>query len=156
MISLNLFYLSIPCSIDGVATTNTTTRFVRNKLLLLRQHLWRAISEFQNAELLIGYATLCSALINERGVSPLLPFLHELGDWPVLQPSWNESGYDVTELVAKINKLGENALWDEWVSADGRNSDSNIIQVSLIFVFQSFQSISWIVWLIWCVSLYLV
>ena len=99
-------------------------------------------SEFRNAELLTGYATLCSALINERDVSPLLLLLHELGDWPVLQPSWNESGYDVNELVAKVNLRGKNALWNKWVSADDRNSDSNIIQVSMIFVFQSFQSIS--------------
>jgi len=59
----------------------------------------------------------------------------------VLHPSWNESGYDVNELVAKVNMRGKNVLWNQWVSADDRNSDSNIIQVSLIFVFPSFQSI---------------
>ncbi|KAK2184852.1 hypothetical protein NP493_250g03007 [Ridgeia piscesae] len=100
--------------------------------LKLKDLLETAAAEKQPATLIKARTMYKScmnmSLINERDVSPLLLILHELGDWPVLHPSWNESGYDVNELVAKVNMRGKNVLWNQWVSADDRNSDSNIIQ----------------------------
>ena len=69
------------------------------------------------------------ALIDERGVSPLLLLLHELGDWPVLDASWNESTYDVTALVAKVNLLNHDALWTSGMGTDFKDTDVNVMQV---------------------------
>ncbi|KAI0221727.1 Neprilysin-4 [Lamellibrachia satsuma] len=69
-----------------------------------------------------------TTLINERDISPLQLTIHGLGGWPVIHPTWDKSKYDLNELVAKVNMLGKNALWQRWVSADDRKSGSNIIQ----------------------------
>ena len=75
-------------------------------------------------------ADVCPALIDERSVSPLRLLLHELGEWPVLDASWNESTYDVTALVAKVNLLNQHALWVSVVGADLKDGDVNVIQVT--------------------------
>ena len=70
----------------------------------------------------------------ERDGSALLLLLHELGDWPVLDASWNESTYDVTALVAKVNLLNRDALWTSGVVADINDTGVKVMQVTTLLV----------------------
>ena len=62
----------------------------------------------------------------------------------MIDHTWDESKYDLNELVAKVNMLGKAAMWICAVTGDVRNSDSNIIVVKfpLLFRLQYFRRVS--------------
>lgn len=76
-----------------------------------------------------------SALIDERGIEPAYNLLDELGGWPVTErePRWSEENFDLINLMVKLRFYNSKILVDQWVSADDKNSEVNIIQVSTIF-----------------------
>jgi len=76
----------------------------------------------------------CIALIDDRGHEPLTDLLTELGGWPVLDPNWDESKFDLETVVAKLRLYGSRALVNMWVGVDDRHSDVHVIAVSLSYL----------------------
>ncbi|XP_050412278.1 neprilysin-4 isoform X2 [Patella vulgata] len=69
-------------------------------------------------------------LIDQRGLEPILNLLNELGTWPaVVGDSWKEEEFDLIDLIIKLRLYNNKILVDQWVSADDKNSDVNIIQL---------------------------
>jgi hypothetical protein len=71
-------------------------------------------------------------MIDERGLAPVKKFLEELGGWPVTYSNgqeWNESKFSFIQLLVKLKLYNNKIFVDQWVSADDKNSDVNIIQV---------------------------
>ena len=65
-----------------------------------------------------------------------MTLLEWLGGWPVLDENWDRNDlFNWIELVAKLRLLNNRVLINNWVSADDRNSDVNIIQVKIISYF---------------------
>lgn len=75
-------------------------------------------------------------MIDERGIEPAYILLDELGGWPVTErePRWSEENFDLINLMVKLRFYNSKILVDQWVSADDKNSEVNIIQVSTLFV----------------------
>ncbi|XP_061163331.1 neprilysin-like [Saccostrea echinata] len=72
------------------------------------------------------------SMIEERGLGPVNKFLEELGGWPVTfntSQQWDESKFKFTELLVKLKLYNNKIFVDQWVSADDKNSDVNIIQL---------------------------
>ena len=71
-------------------------------------------------------------MIDERGLDPVTTFLEELGGWPVTytqSKQWEPSKFNFIELLVKLKLYNNKIFVDQWVSADDKNSDVNIIQV---------------------------
>lgn len=71
-------------------------------------------------------------MIDERGLVPVKKFLEELGGWPVTYSQgqqWDESKFNFIQLLVKLKLYNNKIFVDQWVSADDKNSDVNIIQV---------------------------
>ena len=71
-------------------------------------------------------------MIDERGLDPVTTFLEELGGWPVTYTQsnqWEPSKFNFIELLVKLKLYNNKIFVDQWVSADDKNSDVNIIQV---------------------------
>lgn len=70
-------------------------------------------------------------LINERGLEPAFNLLNELGGWPVTErePKWSEDSFNLIDLMIKLRFYNNKILVDQWVSADDKNSEVNIIQI---------------------------
>lgn len=80
---------------------------------------------------------LIADLLQQRGEKPLLKLLEDLGGWPLLNPDWDETQFDIIWLMAQLRLFNNDILISEWVGPDIKNSDEYIIQVSkilLIFV----------------------
>ncbi|XP_058117155.1 neprilysin-4 [Anopheles ziemanni] len=67
-------------------------------------------------------------LIKQRGLEPLKRLLDSLGGWPLLDPNWDETGFDWLNLTAYIRRYNNDVLIVEWVGPDIKNSDENIVQ----------------------------
>lgn len=67
-------------------------------------------------------------ILQKRGHQPLLDLLNLLGGWPILNPIWNEDGFDWLELMAKLRLYNNDILITEWVGPDIKNSDEYVIQ----------------------------
>lgn len=57
--------------------------------------------------------------------------LTEFGGWPVIDSSWNESAFDLSELLGKLKAYNNDIMIAQWVGADSHNSSARIIQVSI-------------------------
>ncbi|OWF45829.1 Neprilysin [Mizuhopecten yessoensis] len=72
-------------------------------------------------------------LIEQRNISVAFPMLNELGGWPVLgsKPggNWNESEYDLTQLMVKLIKYNNKPLIEMYVYTDVKNSTVRVIYV---------------------------
>jgi len=68
-------------------------------------------------------------LIDARGTDPLIQLVNELGGWPVLDANWDETGFDLETVVAKLRLYGSRALINMWVGVDDRHSDVHVIAV---------------------------
>ncbi|ESO99463.1 hypothetical protein LOTGIDRAFT_158548 [Lottia gigantea] len=69
-------------------------------------------------------------LIDERGLTPIMNLLEELGSWPaVVGDDWNEEQFDLLDLIVKLRLYNNKILIEQWVSADDKNSEVNIIQL---------------------------
>ena len=64
--------------------------------------------------------------------------LNELGGWPVLgnKPGghWNESEFDMTEVITTLRKYNNKVIIDMAVTIDIKNSTQFIIEVGLDLV----------------------
>ncbi|XP_022344016.2 neprilysin-like [Crassostrea virginica] len=72
------------------------------------------------------------SMIDERGLDPVTTFLEELGGWPVTytqSKQWEPSKFNFIELLVKLKLYNNKIFVDQWVSADDKNSDVNIIQL---------------------------
>ena len=65
-----------------------------------------------------------------QGLEPINGLLAELGGWPVVTgPSWREEDVDLMDLIILLRHYNNKILIEQWVSADDKNSEKNIIQV---------------------------
>ncbi|KAH8278827.1 hypothetical protein KR018_010065 [Drosophila ironensis] len=69
-----------------------------------------------------------SDLLAHRGLEPLLTLIRELGGWPVLDPEWSGSEFNWQVLAATLRRYNNDILIVQWVGADIKNSEENIIQ----------------------------
>ncbi|KAJ1528614.1 hypothetical protein ONE63_007013 [Megalurothrips usitatus] len=71
------------------------------------------------------------ALLEARGVAPLVDLLQSLGGWPVLDPTWAERNpdFDWLHLMAQLRLYNNDILIAEWVGPDVKNSDQYVIQL---------------------------
>ena len=79
---------------------------------------------------MILFTLLSTALIEARGDKPLRDIIDALGGWPILDDDWSEDGFDLIDLIARLRLFNNRVLLNSWVSADDKNSEVNIIQVS--------------------------
>ena len=85
----------------------------------------------------ISYSTF-SELIETRNLSVLYPLLQEFGGWPILGNTpggmWNDSNFDLTDLLISLLKYNNMPLLPLWVGLDDKNNTIRTIFVSyLIF-----------------------
>lgn len=67
-------------------------------------------------------------ILEKRGHQPLLDLLNLLGGWPILNPKWEDDGFNWIELMAKLRLYNNDILISEWVGPDIKNSDEFVIQ----------------------------
>lgn len=72
-------------------------------------------------------------MIDLQALDPIRAFLAELGDWPVLTgDSWDaDNRVNVVDLLVKLALMNSKILIEQYVSADDKDSDVNILQVCL-------------------------
>lgn len=67
--------------------------------------------------------------IEERGESPLVTLLEEMGGWPVLaNDDWDEDKFDWIDVIGQLRLYNNDILVSLWVGPDGKKSDQYIVQ----------------------------
>lgn len=87
---------------------------------------------------------LPAALIEERGLKPLLDIHEKLGGWPVIKgDAWDEKSWSWQKSVKDFRKLGYSTdyILDFSVGTDLKNSTRRIVDVSAKNFFFKFYSI---------------
>ena len=75
-----------------------------------------------------------SDIIESRKEGPLLRLLTTLGGWPVIMgDDWIPEAFDWQETIAKLRQFNNDILVAIWVGPDGKDSEKNIVQVSLSY-----------------------
>ncbi|KAH8265503.1 hypothetical protein KR038_009426 [Drosophila bunnanda] len=69
-----------------------------------------------------------SQLLTKRGLEPLHTLIRNLGGWPVLDHHWNDTNFNWQDLAATLRRYNNDILIVQWVGADIKNSEENIIQ----------------------------
>ncbi|XP_068156294.1 neprilysin-4 isoform X2 [Drosophila tropicalis] len=69
-----------------------------------------------------------SQLLASRGLEPLHTLIRQLGGWPVLDRDWNPENFNWQHLAATLRRYNNDILIVQWVGADIKNSEENIIQ----------------------------
>ncbi|KAH8409834.1 hypothetical protein KR222_009267, partial [Zaprionus bogoriensis] len=69
-----------------------------------------------------------SALLARRGLEPLQQLIRQLGGWPVLERDWRSAQFNWQHLAATLRRYNNDILIVQWVGADIKNSEENIIQ----------------------------
>ncbi|XP_060648179.1 neprilysin-4 isoform X1 [Drosophila nasuta] len=69
-----------------------------------------------------------SELLTRRGLEPLQTLIRQLGGWPVLDPEWRSTHFNWQQLAATLRRYNNDILIVQWVGADIKNSEENIIQ----------------------------
>lgn len=80
-------------------------------------------------------ACLNEAIIEERGLQPLVDILESFGDWPVVKGSlWIDDNFSWVEVLKKIRHLGLNTafIFDIFVDTDSKNSSKHVLYVSCV------------------------
>ena len=54
---------------------------------------------------------MISETVSSRGIADALTFIEDLGGWPVLNASWNESTFDLEARVAQARQYTTNFVW---------------------------------------------
>ncbi|XP_063409498.1 neprilysin-4-like [Mytilus trossulus] len=77
------------------------------------------------------HSCINETLIDERGIDPAYDLLEELGGWPVTEreATWSEENFNLIDLMVKLRFYNNKILVDQWVSADDKNSEVNVIQI---------------------------
>ncbi|CAL1538998.1 unnamed protein product [Lymnaea stagnalis] len=71
--------------------------------------------------------------LNERGAEPFFKLVKEVGKFPALDSSWNETDFDFEDTIIKLHNLKVDPLIRYSVSRDLRSAESNRIYVSSRF-----------------------
>ncbi|KAH8384050.1 hypothetical protein KR009_011870 [Drosophila setifemur] len=66
--------------------------------------------------------------LSKRGLEPLHTLIRELGGWPVLDPEWSDTQFNWQVLAATLRRYNNDILIVQWVGADIKNSEENIVQ----------------------------
>ncbi|KAH8343655.1 hypothetical protein KR059_002909 [Drosophila kikkawai] len=69
-----------------------------------------------------------SQLLARRGLEPLHTLIQELGGWPVLDQQWSDANFNWQVLAATLRRYNNDILIVQWVGADIKNSEENIVQ----------------------------
>ncbi|KPU80086.1 uncharacterized protein Dana_GF18324, isoform D [Drosophila ananassae] len=69
-----------------------------------------------------------SDVLSQRGLEPLHTLIRDLGGWPVLDPDWSDSNFNWQVLAATLRRYNNDILIVQWVGADIKNSEENIVQ----------------------------
>ncbi|KAM8706189.1 hypothetical protein ACLKA7_010466 [Drosophila subpalustris] len=69
-----------------------------------------------------------SELLARRGLEPLQTLIRQLGGWPVLDSDWRSTHFNWQQLAATLRRYNNDILIVQWVGADIKNSEENIIQ----------------------------
>ncbi|KAH8292465.1 hypothetical protein KR054_010583 [Drosophila jambulina] len=69
-----------------------------------------------------------SKLLARRGLEPLHTLIRELGGWPVLDQHWSDANFNWQTLAATLRRYNNDILIVQWVGADIKNSEENIVQ----------------------------
>ncbi|XP_017102244.2 neprilysin-4 isoform X1 [Drosophila bipectinata] len=69
-----------------------------------------------------------SKVLSQRGLEPLHTLIQDLGGWPVLDPDWSDSNFNWQVLAATLRRYNNDILIVQWVGADIKNSEENIVQ----------------------------
>uniref|UniRef100_A0ABD2WCJ0 Endothelin-converting enzyme 1 n=1 Tax=Trichogramma kaykai TaxID=54128 RepID=A0ABD2WCJ0_9HYME len=73
-----------------------------------------------------------SASIEKKGIASVLNYTRKLGGWPVLiGDSWNSSGFDVSETLYQMRRIGlrPNAIMDLFVFSDINDTSTNVLYI---------------------------
>ncbi|CAF4289925.1 unnamed protein product, partial [Rotaria magnacalcarata] len=91
-------------------------------------------NELNNVQSINSARLLYTSCINETALaleaeSALLNFVdNELGGWPILQgSSWNESSFDLANLMYKLREYNQNIVFGFSTSTDEKNSSAYFI-----------------------------
>ncbi|XP_033166249.1 neprilysin-4 isoform X1 [Drosophila mauritiana] len=69
-----------------------------------------------------------SEVLAKRGLEPLHTLIRDLGGWPVLESKWSDSNFNWQVLAATLRRYNNDILIVQWVGADIKNSEENIVQ----------------------------
>ncbi|XP_076451583.1 neprilysin-1-like [Babylonia areolata] len=73
---------------------------------------------------------LNETLIDLQGLEPIKKLVEELGGWPVVEgAAWRDDDVNLMDLIIKLRHYNNKILIEQWVSADDKNSEVNIIQL---------------------------
>ncbi|CAF2098157.1 unnamed protein product [Rotaria magnacalcarata] len=93
-------------------------------------------SDLNNTQAVINARRLYASCVNETalasdGERALLDVINdELGGWPILQgSSWNESAFNLTNLMSKLREYNQNVIFGFSTSTDDKNSSVNYIRL---------------------------
>ncbi|KAH9518881.1 Membrane metallo-endopeptidase-like 1, partial [Bulinus truncatus] len=70
------------------------------------------------------------SLINKRGDAPLKELLLQaLGGWPLIHKEWNDSNFDLVNLIQKLNLHGIYSIMPFYASTDQKDSNKRILKI---------------------------
>ncbi|XP_066995485.2 neprilysin-4 [Anabrus simplex] len=67
-------------------------------------------------------------IIQTRSTEPLRTLLRSLGGWPMLEPAWKSSKFDLVYLMARLRLYNNDILLSQWIGPDIKYSNEYIIQ----------------------------
>ncbi|CAF4138244.1 unnamed protein product [Adineta steineri] len=69
--------------------------------------------------------------IQKEGNNPILSLINnEFGGWPIIQNSWDNSTFDILNLLLKVRKYQNNIIFGFGTSIDDKNSREYILEIS--------------------------
>ncbi|CAF3828395.1 unnamed protein product [Rotaria sp. Silwood1] len=69
-------------------------------------------------------------VIESESINVILSIVNDLGGWPILQgSSWNETSFNLTNLLIRLREYGYNMIFGFGTSNDDKNSSTNFIRV---------------------------
>ncbi|CAF4796998.1 unnamed protein product [Rotaria sp. Silwood2] len=69
-------------------------------------------------------------VIESESINVILSIVNDLGGWPILQgSSWNETSFNITNLLIRLREYGYNMIFGFGTSNDDKNSSTNFIRV---------------------------
>ncbi|CAF0916014.1 unnamed protein product [Adineta steineri] len=73
--------------------------------------------------------------IRKEGYDPLLSLINnEFGGWPIVQSSWDNSAFDLLNLLLKLRKYNNNILFDIGTSIDDKNSTEYVLRIGQAYL----------------------
>ncbi|CAF3473329.1 unnamed protein product, partial [Rotaria sp. Silwood2] len=68
-------------------------------------------------------------VIESESINVILSIVNDLGGWPILQgSSWNETSFNITNLLIRLREYGYNMIFGFGTSNDDKNSSTNFIR----------------------------